>query len=73
MTPMPSRCWLTCDSGGIIDELREAIRRELGADRVPLGGGPYTGPTLGEMRIPRPGDLPTFGSEDEDPTTAPSH
>jgi len=31
--------------GGIIDELQEAIRRELGADHVPLNGGPVTGGT----------------------------
>lgn len=56
--------------GGLIDGLREAIRRELGADRVPLDGGPVTWPTVGATRMPRLGDLPQFSSEDEDPATA---
>jgi hypothetical protein len=46
--------------GGLIDELREAIRRELGADRVPLDAQGVTAPAGNPTA--RSGEMPpAFG------------
>ena len=57
---------------GLIDQLHEAIRDELGADRVPLNGAPDTGTPAGGPQMPgltellaALQDLPRFDSDDE--------
>jgi len=56
--------------GGRIDELREAIRRELGADRVSLDGAPVPEPAAGATPIPRLSDLPKWDDSEDDSSVA---
>jgi hypothetical protein len=51
--------------GGRIDQLREAIRLELGADRVPLDGAPAAKPPAGATPIPRLGDPPKWDDSED--------
>jgi hypothetical protein len=58
---------------GLIDQLHEAVRRELGADRVPLSGAPEAGTPADDPQTPSLDSLlasldnmPRFDSDDED-------
>jgi hypothetical protein len=58
---------------GLIDQLHEAIRHELGADRVSLSGAPEAGtraddPHMSSLEKLLAGldNLPRFDSDDED-------
>lgn len=50
--PDPSQMLFNVGLGRLIDELQQAVRRELGVDRVPLHGPAVT------SRTPSPGESP---------------